>query len=163
MSIHSEPREVVKHLLQLVHVGFLVNGRIGGDLIAQNFRHADGGDAFLEDAFPFDNEVMGAFQAVEMHIPIHPARWGDAGSVGLARAVSDFGGLIWRDQFLPHKLIDLGGKSSGIFGKRGRQIVAHFFSHEEAVGADIHNALAFQEARHQCFDVGINQGFATAY
>ncbi len=42
-----------------------------------------------------------------------------------------------------------------------RQVVAHLFSHEEAVRADIDDAALAQQTIHQRLDMGVNERFAS--
>ena len=55
VTVHLERREELEHLLDLLHVGFLVNRRVGGHLETEHFGHANGLDTFLEDPFAFDD------------------------------------------------------------------------------------------------------------
>ena len=72
VAIHFERGEELEHLLDFLHVGFFINGGVGRDLVAEDLRHLDGFDAFLEDAFALDDQIVGVFEAVDMDVPIHP-------------------------------------------------------------------------------------------
>ena len=79
MAIHAEIRKIIEHLLDLLHIGFLVDRRIGRDLVAEQLCHFDCKDAFLEHAFALHNEIMRTLEAIEVHVPVHPTcrsdRW----------------------------------------------------------------------------------------
>ena len=63
VAIDAEIGEIIEHLLDLLHVGFLVNRRVRRDLIAENLRHLDRQNAFLENAFALHDQIVRAFQA----------------------------------------------------------------------------------------------------
>ena len=72
MAIDAEIGEIIEHLLDLLHIGFLVNGRVGSHLIAENLCHLDRKDALLKDAFALHNEVVRSLETVKVHVPVHP-------------------------------------------------------------------------------------------
>ena len=72
MAVDAEIAQEIEHLLHFLHVRFLVDGGVRRDLVAENLRHLDREDAFLEDAFAFHDQIMRPLQTVEMDIPIHP-------------------------------------------------------------------------------------------
>ena len=59
-------------MFDLFHVGLLVNGGVGRDLVAENLRHLNREDAFLEHALALDDQIMRVFQSVDVHVPVHP-------------------------------------------------------------------------------------------
>ena len=74
MAICAEIGEIIEHLLDLLHIRFLVNRRVGRHLVAERLRHLDCKNALLEDAFALHNEIVCSLEAIEVHVPIHPAR-----------------------------------------------------------------------------------------
>ena len=55
MAVHAEVAQKIEHLLDLIHIGLLVNGGICRHLIAEKFGHLDCKNAFLEHTFAFNN------------------------------------------------------------------------------------------------------------
>ena len=99
VAVHVQRGEELEHVLEFRDIGFLVDGGVGRDLVAENLRHADGLDAFLEDTFALDDQIVGEFQPVHVDIPVHPLAGADDGlglrcSVGPANGL----GLLLRDQ-----------------------------------------------------------------
>ena len=72
VAIDAKPGEELEHLLEFFDFSFFVDGRIGRDLKAKLLGHLDGLDAFFEDAFAFNDEIVGVLKAVDVHVPVHP-------------------------------------------------------------------------------------------
>src|SRR6266542_3801012 len=72
VAIDPEIGKIIEHLLDLLHIGFLVNRRVGRDLVAEQLRHFDREDALLENAFALDDEIVRPLETIEVHVPIHP-------------------------------------------------------------------------------------------
>ena len=79
MAIDSEIGEIIKHLLDLLHVGLLINRRVRRHLIAEDLRHLDREDAFLENTFSLDDQIVYSLKPIEMNVPIHPIAGRDRG------------------------------------------------------------------------------------
>src|ERR1051325_8817587 len=60
VTIDAEIGEIIEHLLDLMHIGLFIHGRIRRDLIAKDLGHFDGENAFLEHAFALDDQIVGA-------------------------------------------------------------------------------------------------------
>src|SRR6266566_4517619 len=58
MAVNAEISEEVEHLLDLAHVGFLVDRGVSRDLVAEALCHLYRENAFLEHAFAFDDEIV---------------------------------------------------------------------------------------------------------
>jgi len=58
VAVHFQRGQVLEHVLDLLDIRFLVNGRVGGDLITANLRHLDGFHAFLENSFTFHDQIF---------------------------------------------------------------------------------------------------------
>ena len=103
MAIHFQRGEELEHLLDFLDLGFLIDGGVGGHLVAENFGHAHGCDAFLEDAFALDDQIVGVFQAVDVDVPVHPFGGPDDGAaVGFPFA--DGLGILFGNKFLLEQL-----------------------------------------------------------
>ena len=160
MAIHFERGEELEHVVQFRHVGFAVNGGVGGDLIADNLGHLDGFHAFLEDAFAFDDEIVREFQTVHVDVPVHPfGRTDDGFLFGGGVGGADGLGFLFRDQVGRQQLLELGLDFGGV---NGGEVIAHFFAHEHAVRADINHAALLAQTGDEFLDLGIDQGFAAA-
>ena len=166
MTVRAEPGEKLEHLLDLPDVGLLVNRRVGGDLVAEDLGHPDRLNAFLEDAFALDNEVVRVLESVDVHVPIHPGGrsnhglgLGRAGPLPPAGAVADGLGVPVGKQFFIEQFFE--GRLK-VRREDGRQVVLHLFAHEHAVGADIDDAALRQQPGHQLLDLRINKRFAAA-
>ena len=96
VAIDAERGEVGEHLLDLGHVGLFIDRGVGGHLVAEDLRHADGEDALLEDALALDDEIMRALQAVEMDIPVHPAARGRSPALRRPSGPCEFPRHPWR-------------------------------------------------------------------
>ena len=53
-------------------VGLALDGGVGGHLKPKTFRLPDSGDAFAEDPFIFDDQLVYLSQAVQVDVQIHP-------------------------------------------------------------------------------------------
>ncbi len=158
VAIDLERGEVFEHLLDFLDIGFLVNGGVGGHLVAENFRHPDRLDAFLENALALDDQIVGIFQAVDMHVPIHPLGGFD-GRTLIRFTLSDGLSILGSDQVLSEQ----GGEFRFQFrAVNGGQVIPHFFPHEHAVRADINDAALLEQTRHQLLNLGIDQRLAAA-
>lgn len=160
VAIDVERAEELEHVLDLLHVGFLVDGRVGRGLVAENLRHLDGGDAFLEDTLALNDEVVREFEAVHVDVPIHPlARLDDdlglRGGVGGADGV----GFLLGDELFGDELLEL---RLQLWRENGGQIFPHLLPHEHGVRADVDNALLLAQADDQFLDLRVNQWFAAA-
>ena len=159
VAVHAEMGEEIEHLLDLIHVGFLVDGRIRGDLISQDLGHLDRFDAFFEDAFAFDNQVVDPFQGVHVDIPVHPLGRRDAGAA-VVLAFADFGGFLFGDQLPGDQLRQL---RLGVFrGVGAGEVFTHFLAHEHGVGADVNDATLVQQTLDKFLDLRINGRFTAA-
>ena len=99
VAIHFERGEEFEHLLDFLHVGLLIDGGVGGDLVAQELGHANGLDAFLEHSLAFNDEVVGVFEAIDMDVPIEPLGGpmvGRPSGFALANGL----GILFRNQLL---------------------------------------------------------------
>ena len=67
-SIHAEPFEKRKQLLNLVHVGFLVDRGVRADHEAGCLGGLDALDRFLENPLALDGDVVVFLHAVEMDV-----------------------------------------------------------------------------------------------
>ena len=99
VAVHPERGEELEHLLDFLHVGFLVDGGVGGHLEAEELGHVDGLDAFLEHAFALDDQVVGVFQAVHVDVPVHPLGGRDD-RAAVVLALADGLGVLVGDQLL---------------------------------------------------------------
>ena len=125
-----------------------------------NFRHLDGLDTFLENAFAFNNQVVREFQTVHVDVPIHPLRRADD-DFFLRRVIgfADGFGFLFGNQFSGEQLLELRLD----FGRiNRREIIAHFFAHEHPVRADVKHAALVEQAVDEFLDLRINQRFAAA-
>ena len=160
VAVDPQRAQELEHLLEFGRFGLLVDGGVGGDLIAEDLGHLDGRHALLEDAFAFDDEIVGEFQAVDVDVPVVPLaganhHLGLGGRVGLA----DDLGLLVGDQLLGEQLRQLGLEG----GRVGAgQILPHLLAHEDAVGADVHQTSLFMQTGHEFLDLRIDQGLAAA-
>ncbi len=98
VAVHAEIGKIIEHLLDFLHVGFLVDGCVGRDLIAEQLRHFDRENAFFENAFALDNEIVNALKPIEMDVPIHPFARADSGLGRIFRALADFRRIFFREQ-----------------------------------------------------------------
>ena len=162
VAVHAEIGEIIEHLFDLFHISLLVDRRIGSDLIAQNLRHLDRENAFFENAFALDNQIVNPLEAIEVDIPIHPHARPNGGLVWIFWTLANFGRVFvsnqtGRNQFADFVLHELW---------LGRQLrghpFAHFLAHEHRVGADVNDALLLEQPLHERLDMRINQRFAAA-
>ena len=98
MAIDAEVGEIIEHLLDLLHIGFLVNGRVGCHLIAEILRHLYCENALLEDTFAFHDQIVNALQSIEVDVPIHPFTRRDRGLGRVFRTFSDFSRIFLAKQ-----------------------------------------------------------------
>ena len=153
VPIHFQRREKLKHLLDLLHLRFLVHRGVRCHLVSKKLRHPNGLHAFLEDSLALHNQVMRIFQAINVDIPVHPFCRLDRGPAIILALPNRFNVLI-RNQFSREQL------RKGRFQRgrvNARQIILHFLAHEHAVGADINNAPLFEQTSHQLFNLRIDQ------
>ena len=160
VAVHFKRTKELEHVLDFRHVGLLIDGRVGGDLVAENLRHLDRLNALLEHAFTLDNEVVREFQAVHVDVPIHPFRRADdhfAARRGIGLA-DGFGVLVGNQfliqQFYQHRL-------NGRRVNRG-EVIPHFLPHEQGVRADVNDAVLPEQAGDEFLDLRINQRFTAA-
>ena len=97
-----------------------------------------------------------------MHIPIHPLRRRDDGLLRVLRAFARLVGLRLRHEFLAHQHLRHRLCLDRVFYKKRRKVVAHFLPHEHRVRADIDDAFALQQARHEVLDVRVDERLAAA-
>ena len=158
VAVHFERGKELEHLLDLLDIGFLIDGRVGGDLVAENLGHADGLDAFLEHAFTLDDEVVGVFQAVHVNIPVQPFAGRMGGRPSLLAFANGFGVFVG-DQFFGEQP----GESRFQRGSvNAGEVIPQLTPHEQAVGADIDDAALAQQAGDEFLDLRVDQGFAAA-
>ena len=98
MAVDAEIGKEIEELLELYHVGFLVDGGVSRDLVAEDLRHADGENAFLENALPLHDQVVRPFQSVEVHVPIHPAARRNGRFRRIFRSLPDNFRVLFRNQ-----------------------------------------------------------------
>ena len=144
VAVHVQRVQELEEVLDFLHLGLLVNGRVGRDLVAEHLRHAHRQHGLLEDAFALHDEVMRPLEAVEMHIPIHPLRRRDDGLLRVLRAFARLVGLRLRHEFLAHQHLRHRLGLDRVFYKKRREIVAHLLPHEHRVRADIDDPFALQ-------------------
>ena len=121
-------------------------------------------DAFLENAFALDDQIVRPLETIEMDIPIHPldsAR--SSASAGILRTLRISLGVFLGDQLLAAtSSANLRFDNSAGFAIRARQVFPHFLAHEHRVRADVNDPLLFEQAVDQLLDLRINQRFAAA-
>ena len=101
VAVDAEIGQKIEHLLNLIHVGLFIYGRVGRDLIAKAFRHFNGKNAFLEDAFALNDQIVRPLESVEVHVPVHPFAWTDNAIADCGLRVADCGGVLFRKQPVP--------------------------------------------------------------
>ena len=160
VTIHVQVGEILEHIFQFLDVRLFVNRRVRGDLITEHLGHLDGGDAFLEDTFTFHDEIVGVFQTVHMHIPIHPlGRLDDHLALGGSVGFADLLGFLFGHEFVLHQLLQL---RLHLGGEVGSHVFAHLFAHEHTVGADVNDTTLLAQTGDEFFDLRVDEGFATA-
>src|SRR5271157_6287505 len=98
MAIDAQRRQVIEQMLDFRDIGFTVYGGIRRNLVAENFSHAHGQDALLEDSLPFYDNVVGFLQSIQMHVPIHPSVRSNHRLGGIPRTPLDLFYLARREQ-----------------------------------------------------------------
>lgn len=158
MAIDAEPGEILEHLFQFGDIGFLVNSRIGGDLVTENLGHFYGGDAFLEDTFALDDQVVGIFEAVDMDVPIDPPG-GCNGRAVVRFAFADEIEIFFGDELFGEQSLE------GAFEGRivnAAEIFAHFFAHEHSIGANVDDAFLPEQSGDEFLDFWVDERFPAA-
>ena len=100
MPIDAEVGNIIEHAFNLLHVSFLVDRRVGRNLIAKEFRHLDGQNAFLENALALHNQVVRSLETIEMHVPVHPFTWRDGRLRRILRTFANLSRVFFRNQTL---------------------------------------------------------------
>ena len=162
VTIHAEIGKIIEHLLDLLHVGFFVDGRVGRHLIAEHLRHLDRENAFLEDAFALHDQIVRPLEAIEVHVPVHPVGRTDgwlcrifrslrtsAASFSVTNPAVEQRGDFFFDKFRTRRKL------------RGHPL-AHLFAHEHGVRADVNDPALCEQSCHQRLDLRIDQRFAAA-
>ena len=160
MNYHLQGGEKPEHVFDFLHLGFFIDRGVGRGLVAENLRHPDRGDAFLEYAFALDDEIVSKFESVHVDVPIHPFCRADDGffSGGFVRFANRFGVLAGNQSFVEQLF-----QFRLNFGRIDRrEVILHLFPHEHPVRADINDPALGEDAVDQFFDLRIDQWFAAA-
>ncbi len=149
----------IEHLFDFIHVGFLVDGGVGGNLVAKKFCHLDRLDALGEHSLAFDDQVMNAFEGIDMDVPVHPLAGSDT-RPAVVPALADLGGFFLGDEFLGEKLVE------ERFGAGWRvaagEVFAHFLPHEHAVGTNVNDPSLVKQSVNKFLEFRVDQGFTAA-
>src|ERR1700726_2441026 len=67
--------EIAEQLTDLAEIGLLVDGGVRADQKSGLLGRLDACNRLLEDAWPFDRQVVGRLEAIEVHVEEEARRW----------------------------------------------------------------------------------------